>query len=682
MASYHKPAPSSIPSDYALLSRYAQHRQVEEEVIDSGDSGDETETETSLQRRRSRRSSRRSSHSNHQAQRHLSTLGLGIGSLVGDDIERVPAPRLTESTPLLNPDVPRIVENVDSEYTRDYPDGPVHNIPEDDDASSIGEPIYNETNTSTLAIFHSELRILTRYALPVYSTHLLEFSIVMASVLSIGHLSTTALAAISLGSMTANVTALSIIQGFISALDTMLPAAWTSRSPELVGLWSQRMAVVLAVALIPMLTVWWNAEVILLGLRQDPEVARLAGLYLRWMSLGLPAYAFNGVSRRYFQSQGLFTVPTRIIFIAAPVNAILNYILVWGPGKLAGIRLGFIGAPIATAIAFNLVSVLSLSYGVWIEKERERKYQLELANWEAEQQDEVGSETDNEQSPGQGVGSRRGGYGATSNDVERNASKKTQSQKQKCEKPKKKTAWYPLSFRSFTSLSQLVSLGLGGVGQTASEWWAWELVGLAAALLGPTILAAQSVLLVSASATFQAPFALGVGGSVRIGNLLGERHARRAKVAAYTCIVMGLGLSAIFSAMFVIFRNKWSYIFNDDPAVAKVVSQILPLVALFQVFDGNSAITAGILRARGKQILGALLNLSAYYVIGIPFGIWLAFRFDLGLAGLWIGLTVSLIYCSFFGTILCWRTDWEREVEKVKERLRGDMDGNGKGAGH
>jgi multidrug resistance protein, MATE family len=271
-----------------LLSRYAQHRQVEEDVVDSGD---ETETESTLQRRR-RRSSRLSTHSNHhQVQRRISTLGLGIGSLAGDDIERVPAPRPTESTPLLNPAVPRIVENVDSEYTRDYPDGPSH-IHEDDDASSIGEPIYNEINTPTFSIFKSELGILTRYALPVYSTHLLEFSIVMSSVLSIGHLSTTALAAITLGSMTANVTALSIIQGFISALDTMLPAAWTSRSPELVGLWSQRMGVVLAVALVPMLTVWWNAEVILLGLRQDPEVARLAGLYLRWLSLGLPGEPF------------------------------------------------------------------------------------------------------------------------------------------------------------------------------------------------------------------------------------------------------------------------------------------------------------------------------------------------------------------------------------------------------
>ncbi len=62
----------------------------------------------------------------------------------------------------------------------------------------------------------------------------------MASVLSVGHLSTTALAAITLGSMTASVSGLSIIQGFTSALDTMLPSAWTSQ-PQLVGLWSQRM---------------------------------------------------------------------------------------------------------------------------------------------------------------------------------------------------------------------------------------------------------------------------------------------------------------------------------------------------------------------------------------------------------------------------------------------------------
>ena len=40
-----------------------------------------------------------------------------------------------------------------------------------------------------------------------------------------------------------------------------------------------------------------------------------------------------------------------------------------------------------------------------------------------------------------------------------------------------RTAWHPLSMRCFTSLGVLVQLGLSGVGQVASEWWSWELVG-------------------------------------------------------------------------------------------------------------------------------------------------------------------------------------------------------------
>ncbi|KAG6903297.1 hypothetical protein DXG01_000594, partial [Tephrocybe rancida] len=75
-------------------------------------------------------------------------------------------------------------------------------------------------------------------------------------------------------------------------------------------------------------------------------------------------------------------------------------------------------------------------------------------------------------------------------------------------------AWYPFGRRSFTSLGVLVHLGLAGVGQMASEWWAWELVALAASLLGLVSLATQSVLLSSASTTFQAQFALSVATSV------------------------------------------------------------------------------------------------------------------------------------------------------------------------
>ncbi|KAI9510175.1 MATE efflux family protein [Russula earlei] len=577
MASMHYGTPSSLPSDYALLSRYATARDNEpaDDLHDTFEP-DDTQDDMTPYRPVIRRTSFPSP--------YLTPLQ---PKLPEPFASRVPVP--DEYTPLL---VPRIDEEV-------------------------GPNIKSTDSQSTARVYRDELRILFKYTVPVFGyasslhnvsltscpacrTHLLEYSLVVASVVSIGHLSTVALAASTLGTMTASVTGYSIVQGLASTLDTMLPGAWTSPQPHLVGLWTQRMAVVMSGFLIPIYFLWFNAESILLFLHQDPDVAHLAAVYLKCASIGLPAYAFNCISRRYFQSQGLFTVPTRIILVIAPINAILNYFLVWGPKPFA---IGFIGAPLATAISFNLISISSIVYGIFF----------------------VPS-----------------------------------------------TAWHPFSRRSFTSLGVLVRLGMGGVGQTASEWWSWELIGLAASLLGPTALAAQSVLLVSASTTYQAPFALSVATSVRIGNLLGEQNAYRAGVVANVSMILALGIAGFTSSMFLIFRNKWGYLFNNDPNVVRIVASILPLAALFQVFDGLSGVTAGILRARGKQFTGALLNLSAYYMLGIPVGLWLAFRRNMGLHGLWYGLTLSLIYCATAGVWIALKTDWNREVEKVRKRLEVD----------
>ncbi|KAF7329955.1 RNA helicase [Mycena kentingensis (nom. inval.)] len=380
----------------------------------------------------------------------------------------------------------------------------------------------------------SEIGILTKYAtrLPACGSQLLEHSIVMAPILSIGHMSTTALAGITLGSMTMNVTGITVLQGLGGALDTLLPPAWTSPHPELVGLWSQRMAVVMAAVLLPMYFLWWNAEVILLALKQDPEVVYFASLYLRWVSMGMPGYALNLITRRYFQSQGLFAIPTQILCIVALVNAVLNYLLVWGPRQ---IRLGFIGAPIATCLSLTLAAILSLAYGAFLA-------------------------------------------------------------------PRPRTAWTPLSAQSFTNLGMLIRLGAAGVGQIASEWWAWEFAALAASWLGPESLASQSILLSSATTTWQAFAALGLAAAVRVGNLLGERNPSRARVAANIALAMVLFVSLLLSIMLLVLRNSWAYMFSSDPAVVQCVASILPIIAVFQVFDGVSSVIGGQFRAKGQQV--------------------------------------------------------------------------------
>ncbi|CCA70523.1 related to ethionine resistance protein [Serendipita indica DSM 11827] len=444
----------------------------------------------------------------------------------------------------------------------------------------------------------SEVRTLCAFTLPVLGTHICEYSLSIAPVISTGHISTEALAAVTLGTMTASVTGFSIIIGFSTALDTMLPSAWTSGTPSLVGLWTLRMFVLMTAILIPIAMLWLNAEVILLALRQEPEIAKLAGIYLRWFMLGLPAYAFNAIVRRFFQSQGLFSAPTRIVVIVAPINILLNWLLVWGPDW---IRLGFIGAPIATAISLNLTSCLYTFYGLWFTS---------------------------------------------------------------------KVAWHPVNKECLHDLRRLFRLGFAGVAQIAAEWWSWELCGLVASQIGSLELAVQSVLLVSASTSYQAPYALSSATSVRVGNMLGARNARGAALATRVSIFLSFIVALLMSAVFLLFRKNWAYMFNDDPYVVKEVAHILPLVALFQIFDGLGAITGAILRALGKQDIGAMLSLVGYYAFGIPLGIVLAFKAGLGLEGLWVGLTLALVFVGVTGLYICTiRTNWETEVHKAMVRL-------------
>jgi MATE family multidrug resistance protein len=105
----------------------------------------------------------------------------------------------------------------------------------------------------------------------------------------------------------------------------------------------------------------------------------------------------------------------------------------------------------------------------------------------------------------------------------------------------------------------------------------------------------------------------------------------------------------------------FGFIYTDDVSVVKLVSKVMPLVASFQVADGLAGSCGGVLRGQGaflrscarkpkltgaltgRQHLGALFNVVAYYILALPMGISLAFKAGLGLQGLWIG-TPNMVF--------------------------------------
>lgn len=73
-----------------------------------------------------------------------------------------------------------------------------------------------------------EAKVLARYSGPLIITFLLQYSLTVASIFTVGHLGTVELGAVSLASMTANITGYAIYQGLATSLDTLCAQAYGS----------------------------------------------------------------------------------------------------------------------------------------------------------------------------------------------------------------------------------------------------------------------------------------------------------------------------------------------------------------------------------------------------------------------------------------------------------------------
>jgi MATE family multidrug resistance protein len=122
---------------------------------------------------------------------------------------------------------------------------------------------------------------------------------------------------------------LAVYQGLATSLDTLCAQAYGSGKKKLVGLQMQRMIFFLWVITIPIALLWFFADKVLIKIVPEREVAELAGLYLKVVILGTPGYAAFESGKRYVQAQGIFSASLYVLLICAPLNALMNWLLVW-----------------------------------------------------------------------------------------------------------------------------------------------------------------------------------------------------------------------------------------------------------------------------------------------------------------------------------------------------------------
>ncbi|MCJ1400765.1 hypothetical protein MMC11_003973 [Xylographa trunciseda] len=238
-------------------------------------------------------------------------------------------------------------------------------------------------------------------------------------------------------------------------------------------------------------------------------------------------------------------------------------------------------------------------------------------------------------------------------------------------------AWGGWSKKCLHHAGVFARLSILGIVHVGTEWWAFEIVALAAGRLGTISLAAQSVIMTSDQVMNTIPFGVGVATSARVGNLLGAKNAKGAARAANTAAWLSMLLGAIVGIILMGTRNHFAKIFNDDQRVVELTAEVLPFVALFQVADGLNGSCGGSLRGMGRQHIGAAVNIVSYYCGALPLGIYLAFH-GWGLEGLWVGQCIALYLVGALEWAVVAFSDWDHQVKKAFERMdEGDRIENG-----
>ncbi|GAU45940.1 hypothetical protein TSUD_238420 [Trifolium subterraneum] len=117
-------------------------------------------------------------------------------------------------------------------------------------------------------------------------------------------------------------------------------------------------------------------------------------------------------------------------------------------------------------------------------------------------------------------------------------------------------------------------------------------------------------------------------------------------------------------------RCKYPALFTNDTEVAELVKDLTPLLALCVVINNVQPVLSGVAIGAGWQAAVAYVNIACYYLFGIPVGLILGYKVDLGVKGIWCGMMSGTILQTCVLLLMVYKTNWNKEASLAEDRIR------------
>lgn len=398
----------------------------------------------------------------------------------------------------------------------------------------------------------------------------------------VGQLGAAELAAVSLGNSFFFI-AMSLAIGFATAITPIVAEADSSKNILGVKDALKHGLILCSIIGVSLYLLLMLVKPIMFEMNQPLEVVKLAIPYLNFIALSIiPLIIFEALKRF---SDGLSNTkyPMYATILANVINIALNYLLIFGYYGFP--KLGITGAAIGT-----LVSRIIMTIFLWIIFINKAKFKQYVFN---------------------------------------------------------------LNFKIINSsiFKKIIDLGFPSALQMLFEVGIFTCAIWLSGVLGKNFQAANQIAFNLSAMTFMIGIGLNVAAMIRVGNQKGLSDFISLRRIAFSIFLLVILIEIVFAFMFFTLRDWLPTIYLDTENVAKlmenqevimIASELLIIVALFQIFDGLQVVILGALRGMQDVKIPTIMTFIAYWLIGFPTCYYLGLHTPLKSTGIWIGLLSGL----------------------------------------
>ncbi len=194
----------------------------------------------------------------------------------------------------------------------------------------------------------------------------------------------------------------------------------------------------------------------------------------------------------------------------------------------------------------------------------------------------------------------------------------------------------------FEKIKRMISIGFPVGFQLVIEVLAFSVGAIMLGWISKESLAGHQVAISMAGMTYMISFGLASGTTIRVSHAFGDRDRNELKHAIFASLHIVIAFMSLMGILFVVLRNQLPLLFTSDPEVIGVAAGLLIVAAFFQIFDGVQVVLLGALRGMADVRIPMFIAFFSYIIVSLPISYLLAFVFNFGYSGVWIGFVFGL----------------------------------------